>query len=201
MDVEIIATGDGTRNRKTAFQSKAFFRAVRSVFPYRRALTLGLVASVCYAALHSVSILGVMPILKVLLEEEGLHGWVDRVAANARVDAEFAIRPADPRSGAAAALVVLRVEPGSVAQQQGLAAGNTTILRANSRWDLIQHLHPKRFDEHIFKGAVGLFNLHGPFRLDFIKIDISKLFLQFNFEALMKQIDALSFLAIPHKCE
>jgi len=64
---------------------------VRLVFPHRKLLLPGIGAAIVYALLHSVSILGMLPILKVLLEEEGLHGWLDRTAAETRTGLSFRV--------------------------------------------------------------------------------------------------------------
>ena len=44
-----------------------------------------------YGALHSVGIIGVLPVLKVMLSEEGFHGWVYRAVAEERLDANLDI--------------------------------------------------------------------------------------------------------------
>lgn len=52
-------------------------------------LLAGLLATVVFALLHTASIAGVFPVLKTLLEEEGVEGWVNRTIAGERVGIEF----------------------------------------------------------------------------------------------------------------
>ena len=47
-------------------------------------------ATIAFAGLHTVSIGGAFPVFKILLEEEGLHGWVNRIVAGDRLCVEFA---------------------------------------------------------------------------------------------------------------
>jgi len=67
-----------------------FRRMVALVWPHRRFLLIGLLGSIVYGLLHSVSIIGVLPVLKVMLTEEGLHGWVDQSVTHARTRADLA---------------------------------------------------------------------------------------------------------------
>jgi ATP-binding cassette, subfamily B, bacterial MsbA len=80
------------KNKHGKFNPRAFFRVARTVLPHRGLLFVGVATSILYAALHSVSILGALPVLKLLLEEEGLHGWVDRSVAGLRIDATLVVQ-------------------------------------------------------------------------------------------------------------
>ena len=56
----------------------------------RAALALGLLFTVLFACFHTISIGGAFPVFKLLLEQEGLHGWIDRTVAGARLGVELA---------------------------------------------------------------------------------------------------------------
>jgi ABC-type multidrug transport system fused ATPase/permease subunit len=79
---------------KSRFSLREFRRALSLAWPYRKILAIGLLSTVVFAALHTISIAGVFPVLKVLLEREGLQGWVDRTIAGQRLAVEFA-QPTD----------------------------------------------------------------------------------------------------------
>lgn len=67
-----------------------FWRVVARCLRYPRSLIVGLLATVGFACLHTVTIGAAFPVFKILLEEEGLVGWSDRTFAGARVDVHFA---------------------------------------------------------------------------------------------------------------
>jgi ABC-type multidrug transport system fused ATPase/permease subunit len=85
------------------FSVPAFQRLLRMLWLFRGKFILGLVCIVVYAALHTVSIGAAFPIFKLILEKEGLQGWVDRTVASHRLGAEL------PPVGAAASERLLDV--------------------------------------------------------------------------------------------
>jgi ABC-type multidrug transport system fused ATPase/permease subunit len=103
---------------KQRFSLQEFRRILSLTWPYRRLLALGLLSTVVFAAFHTASIAGVFPALKVLLEQEGLLGWVDRTIAGKRLSMEFA-QPTDTT-----ALVVVRVDDDGEAFGQGIRGGD-----------------------------------------------------------------------------
>lgn len=68
-----------------------FWRMVSLIRPHWRFVLLGLIASIVYGLLNSVSIVGVLPVLKVMLTEEGLHGWVDQSITRHRMPGDLAV--------------------------------------------------------------------------------------------------------------
>ncbi len=122
-DASTIHADDTQRARRVPLTSPAYRRMLRATFQHKRLIITGIFFSIVYAMLHSVSILAVLPILKVLLEDEGLHGWSDRAMAGAQVDVDFTVH--DPADGAhaSAALVVERISETSPLYEQGLRAG------------------------------------------------------------------------------
>ncbi len=111
---------------KARFNWQAFVRMARTLLPHRKLLIVGVVMSIFYAAFHSVSILGALPILKLLLEEEGLHGWVDRTTAGMRIGALVVVEQQDDPDNPIA-LVVARVDSGSLAAEVGLSGGDRIV--------------------------------------------------------------------------
>ena len=73
-----------------SFRVSEFRWMLSLVWPYRSVLFLGLLSTVIFASMHTVSIGGAFPIFKILLEQEGLQGWVDRTIAGQRLEVEFA---------------------------------------------------------------------------------------------------------------
>ena len=120
---EIIDADDSARAQQNGLLSRALIRMIRAVLPHRRLLLIGLIASLAYAALHSVSILGVLPVLKVLLEDEGLHGWIDRTGAGERLGITLEVRDPGPGEEAPAGLFVREIPHDHALYQQGLRPG------------------------------------------------------------------------------
>jgi len=76
--------------RPGRFSARDFARMLGLVRPHLRTLILGLLATVLFAGLHTLGIGGAFPVFKILLEPEGLAGWVDRTVAGGRLGVEFA---------------------------------------------------------------------------------------------------------------
>lgn len=79
-----------TRNAPPRFSLPAFRRLLAMMWLFRRTLIAGLLCTVAFAALHTVSIGAAFPIFKLMLEQEGLHGWVERSIAGERLGADIA---------------------------------------------------------------------------------------------------------------
>lgn len=118
MDLMLINGDDSQRAKGKGFHTREFWRLVAMAKPYRWALAAGLICTVLFAGLQSASIGGAFPVFQVLLEEEGLHGWVDRTVAGHRLDAGFS---AEAAGGASR---VIKVAPDGVAAQAGLRPGD-----------------------------------------------------------------------------
>lgn len=93
LDLKIMDSNEDRLSSSGGSWSK-FGRVVRLMKRHRRMLVLGLVATVVFAMLHTVSIAAVFPVFTVILEEEGLQNWVEqteRTMAGDRVGLEFAV--------------------------------------------------------------------------------------------------------------
>ena len=100
------------------FRVGPFKRIVALTWQFKRVLIVGLVATVAYACMHTASIGAAFPVFKILLEKEGLQGWVDRSLAGKRLGASFA-PPGDARQ-----LLLVRVSSGSTLAHAKLAPGS-----------------------------------------------------------------------------
>jgi len=81
-----------TKNESTdrRFRFAQVRRIVGLAWPYRGTLALGLLFTVAFAGLHTLSLGAAFPVFKILLDEEGLPGWVDRSIAGERIGVTFA---------------------------------------------------------------------------------------------------------------
>ncbi len=77
-----------------------FRRLLRYTWPHRRFLFGAMACILVMAVTYSASIGSLLPVLKVLIEAEGLHGWVYRYVAQDRLGGTFGMY--DPQSGRAA---------------------------------------------------------------------------------------------------
>ncbi|MHC4796112.1 MAG: ABC transporter ATP-binding protein, partial [Planctomycetota bacterium] len=68
-----------------------FRRLLTYVWPHKRYLIPALICIIIMAGAYSVGITSIMPVLKIMIEEEGLHGWVNRVLTESRFDCSFTI--------------------------------------------------------------------------------------------------------------
>ncbi len=76
-----------TKQRSAApeFRPRDFRRMVALAWPFRRYLLAGVLLTIVFAGLHTVSLAGAFESPDKLLEEEGLRGWVDRSVAGERL--------------------------------------------------------------------------------------------------------------------
>ncbi len=118
MDAVLITADDRHRAPKSGFKTRDFWRLVAFTRPYRARLAAGLLCTFAFAALHTVGIGGAFPVFQVLLEEEGLQGWIHRKVAGDRLDVEFAT-PADAES-----IRLVRVSRAGVGHAAGLRPGD-----------------------------------------------------------------------------
>ncbi|MHC4235154.1 MAG: ABC transporter permease, partial [Planctomycetota bacterium] len=79
------------RAPRASLRSRQFRRMLDLARPHWRRIAVGMVAAVFMALFHSVSIGGVVPVLKVLFSEEGIHGAADRTVAEDRLGARLGI--------------------------------------------------------------------------------------------------------------
>ena len=83
-NVERMVTEGSAKAPSARIRSPQFRRMVGYVWPHRKYLAVGIAAAVVAAALNAVSIGTILPVLNILMQESGLHGWLDRAAAEKR---------------------------------------------------------------------------------------------------------------------
>jgi len=131
MDVRLILADSKNKAPQASLRSPDFRRMLRMTAKHRRYLFLGLGASVFYGLLQSVSIVGVLPVLKAILAEEGFHGWVNRTVAEERLGVKLA--PAEDGD--------FQGEAGSSARPAGRGSGDAgvEIVELDARSVLTEH--------------------------------------------------------------
>jgi len=109
--------------RKEIISMKPFSRIFKYVWPQWHRLVVIVVTAMLIAALFSLSFMTVIPLLKVMMNEEGLHSWVDRTVCNWRYGVEFYVPNtlADSSQDTANYLRITKVKKGSLAEAAGLA--------------------------------------------------------------------------------
>ena len=84
VDLKRIVAEDSTRAPRTSLRSPQFRRMLAYMRPHQRYIIAGIAAAAVAALLNAVSVGAVVPVLNILLQESGLHGWVDRAIAEQR---------------------------------------------------------------------------------------------------------------------
>ncbi len=91
MNPKLISADSKDKSADRRFRFGQVRRIVGLARPYRRALALGLFFTVVYAGLHTLSLGAAFPVFKILLEQEGLRGWVERAVAGERLGVTFVV--------------------------------------------------------------------------------------------------------------
>ena len=122
---------------------KAFRRIFKYIWPQWPRIIVVVVSAIVIAALLSLSFMTLIPLLKVMMGEEGLHGWVDRKVSEHRYGIRFYVpdRTDFAQSNIAFYLLVTDVEDESPARKAGLAKLDQ-IIRVN---ELQTSGHAQRF--------------------------------------------------------
>ncbi len=133
-------------------------RSLRYLWPYRRRLALAMVCIFFVAALWGGGIGMVGPMFRVLMNEEGLHGWAYSRVSNESLGGKFALLVSPGNSANDQAPIVLNVtdiEEDGPAELAGLAKGewivglvsddpNNRVMRGDDLLRLIAHSQPGR---------------------------------------------------------
>ncbi|MFQ5494568.1 MAG: ATP-binding cassette domain-containing protein [Phycisphaerae bacterium] len=131
-------TGSSGSDKRTVTglpSARHFRRLLALVCRNRGTLVLGLLATVVFACLHTVSVGVAFPVFKVLLEDEGIGGWVDRTIAGGRLGVQFA--PVDEFD----TLRIVRVESGGAGRDAGLRPADALYdLDGGSAADLLHRI-------------------------------------------------------------
>lgn len=99
---------------------KAFWRIFRYVWPQWPRIIVVVTSALILSSLLSLSFMTVIPLLKVMMGDEGVHGWVERKICSARYGVSFASTDGLGELDAAGALVVTGLKKDSPGQKAGL---------------------------------------------------------------------------------
>ncbi|MEA2708502.1 MAG: ATP-binding cassette, subfamily bacterial MsbA [Phycisphaerales bacterium] len=102
-----------SRKKKDA---REFFRACRFLLPYRRMVITSVLAAMFVAAVTTVGLSAMLPVLRVLLNDDTLQGWVDRQVVEKRLGVRLSDEPGHEE--------ILRTNPDSLAARAGLKRGD-----------------------------------------------------------------------------
>lgn len=130
----------------------AFGRVLNYVWPQWRRLVALFLWAMLISVMFSASFLTIIPLLKVMMEEEGLHSWVDRKICNWRYGMDFYVPGRNDFTGEQTEktmyLLVNKVDKESWAQDAGILQG-----------DMIVHLQIQDANEYHDTPAKMLENL------------------------------------------
>ncbi len=109
-----------------------FRRLFQYVWPQWPRVIFVVVSALVVAVLLSLSFITVIPLLKVMMGKEGLHGWVDRKTCQYRYGLDFYVPESvdftnEENRGIAYYLLVVDVEKGSLAEAAGLRPADRII--------------------------------------------------------------------------
>jgi len=107
------------------YRMKAFWRVFDYIWPQWPRLVVIFVSAILISILFSLSFMTIIPLLKLMMGEEGLHGWADRKVCEQRYGIKFYMPDrmdfVDPnKPDIAYYLTVTRVEPDGRAYESGL---------------------------------------------------------------------------------
>lgn len=119
MNPKLVSVDAKAATPKARFRPRELQRLIALACRYRLTLGLGLLATVAFACLHTVSVAGAFPVFKLLLEEEGLQAWADRTVASGRIGVGLA-PPTDDEK-----IRLLSVDSASPLYQEGLRRGDS----------------------------------------------------------------------------
>jgi membrane-associated protease RseP (regulator of RpoE activity) len=111
---------------------KAFRRIFKYIWPQWPRIIVVVCGAIIVSLLLSVSFMAIIPLLKVMMGEEGLHGWVDRKTCNWRYGVDLYVpEKADLTSKDSHdimnCLLVNKIKKGGLAQAAGLKLNDKII--------------------------------------------------------------------------
>ncbi len=111
---------------------KAFRRIFKYIWPQWPRIVVVVCGALIVSLLLSVSFMAIIPLLKVMMGEEGLHGWVDRKTCNWRYGVDFYVPDktdltAKDSRDIVNCLLVNKIKKGGLAQVAGLKLNDKII--------------------------------------------------------------------------
>src|SRR5687768_13746183 len=101
--------------RKTR-ETREFFRACRFLLPYRRMVITSILAALFVGGVTTVGLSAMVPVLRVLLNDDTLQGWADRQVVEKRLGVRLSEERGEEQ--------ILRTDPDGVAAKAGLKRGD-----------------------------------------------------------------------------
>lgn len=130
---------------------KVFLRVLSYGKKYKSQIILSIVCALLVAFLFSLNLAAVLPLMKVLLEEEGVHGWVYREIIEDRTGLHMTmVKPDDAKAAGDSdddwqpnQLLILKIEPDSPAKKSGFRfhEGDKLVFHAGDSIELNAELH------------------------------------------------------------
>ena len=116
---------------------KAFWRVFEYIWPQWNRLVVIMVSAVLISILFSLSFMTIIPLLKLMMGEEGLHGWADRKVCHQRYGIKFytpdRVDFFDPnKTDVAYRLQVTSVESDGLAYAAGLRENDWIVAAGSS---------------------------------------------------------------------
>lgn len=116
---------------------RAFNRIFTYIWPQWPRITVVIISAILVSLLLSLSFMTVIPLLRVMMNEEGLHGWVDRKTCDWLYGLDFYVPDITDVTGSASQdivnqLQVTKVAKGSIASAAGLKVGDRIIEAGNA---------------------------------------------------------------------
>lgn len=102
---------------------KSFKRISKYIWPQWPRIVVVVLCAILATSLLAVSFMTVIPLLNVMMNKEGLHGWVDRKACDWLYGIDFYVPGAEAASGDSDdydSLLVTNVKKGGIAKKAGL---------------------------------------------------------------------------------
>jgi len=112
----------------------AFRRIFRYIWPQWPRITIVVFSAIIVAALLSLSFMTIIPLLKVMMEDEGLHGWIDRKACEYHYGLQFNVpKTIDISHNPALAyqLLITNVKEKSLAEAAGIRPADVIVGLGN----------------------------------------------------------------------
>lgn len=106
--------------RKRSSKHADFFRATRFLRPYWRIVTISVVCAFFVGIVQTAGLSAMLPILRVLINDDTLQGWVDRQVVGKRLDLTLA----EPASSEVSTVYVDKVERDGFAARAGIKRGD-----------------------------------------------------------------------------
>src|SRR5688500_1847769 len=104
------------REHRKKKETREFFRACRFLLPYRRMVITSILAALFVGGVTTVGLSAMVPVLRVLLNDDTLQGWADRQIAEKRLGVRLSEERGDEQ--------ILRTNPDGVAAKAGLKRGD-----------------------------------------------------------------------------